>query len=83
MDDLLKSKMEKYQQASESEFFESKSCCSCSKTVKEGFVMEQNFAFNLQSIVESDMACVDGVCYVPTDQLEAVQEDNREESPRD
>lgn len=52
-----------------------------------GSTME--FKFDLQQVSESDMACVDGVCFVPPastrDEVtdSAVQEESHEVPPRD
>ncbi len=45
--------------------------------------MSQEFSFNLQNVVESDMACVDGVCFVPAATTGAAEEDSPAAPPRD
>lgn len=45
--------------------------------------MDQEFSFDLQQIVESDMICADGVCFVPPTSQSAAQEDSHEAPQRD
>lgn len=45
--------------------------------------MSREFSFNLQNVVESDMACADGVCFMPAATTEVAEEDNPAAPPRD
>lgn len=45
--------------------------------------MSQEFSFDLQQVVESDLVCTDGVCFVPASGASTVQEDTLAEPSRD
>jgi len=45
--------------------------------------MSQEFAIELQQIVESDFVCTDGVCFVPPSGVSIAQADTRAEQSRD
>lgn len=45
--------------------------------------MSQEISFNLQHVVESDMVCADGVCFVPASAEAIVREDTPAEPQRD
>ncbi len=46
-------------------------------------LVSQDFSFDLQQVVDSDMVCADGVCFIPSHDVNTVPDSTHVEQQRD